>query len=401
MERIAMKTPLVEMDGDEMARIMWRLVKERLILPYVDLKTEYYDLGLLNRNETKDEVTRLSAQAAKRLGVAVKCSTITPDKRRMEEYPQLTEMWRSPNGTIRSVLDGTVFRTPIVLSNITPAVSSWERPITVARHAYGDIYRAAELMTREPGECTLTFHGKSGSEKCISVQKVNGPAVWLGMHNLESSIKSFARACFIYAADTKQDLWFSTKDTIEKIYGGEFRGVFDETFEEFRGEFERDGISYRYMLIDDAASKALRSRGGFIWALRNYDGDVMSDLVASAFGSPAMMSSVLASPDGCFEYEAAHGTVTDMYYRYLKGEAPAANPTATVFAWGGALSRRGEKDGIPELSAFGERMKSAAVRTLEAGIVTCDISPLIPAGHRARTVGTEEFLRETAARMEW
>ena len=333
MAKIQMKTPLVEMDGDEMTRILWQMIKDKLILPYVDLKTEYYDLGLLNRNETKDQVTIDAANANKKYGVAVKCATITPNKQRMVEYPQLTEMWKSPNGTIRSILDGTVFRTPICIPSIKPVVKNWKEPITIARHAYGDVYKSVDMYTEEPGTCTMTFKGESGEEKTLTVQKVNGPAVWQGAHNKESSIRSFAKACFQYAIDTKQDLWFSTKDTIAKVYDGEFKKIFEEEFEDYKARFEELGITYFYTLIDDAVARVIRSEGGYIWACKNYDGDVMSDMVSTAFGSLAMMTSVLVSPDGKYEYEAAHGTVTRHYYRYLKGEATGTNPMATIFAW--------------------------------------------------------------------
>ena len=301
MEKIKMTTPLVEMDGDEMTRILWGMIKEQLILPFVDLKTEYYDLGLLHRNETEDRVTVEAANATRRLGVAVKCATITPNKQRMEEYPQLTQMWKSPNGTIRSILDGTVFRAPILIDSIHPVVKNWKKPITIARHAYGDVYKSVDLYTTEPGECTMTFKGQSGAEQTVSVQKVDGPAVWQGQHNKESSIRSFARSCFQYAIDTRQDLWFSTKDTIAKVYDGEFKRVFEEEFESYKADFEKLGITYFYTLIDDAVARVIRSEGGFIWACKNYDGDVMSDMVSTAFGSLAMMTSVLVAPDGTTE----------------------------------------------------------------------------------------------------
>ncbi|MCD8001881.1 MAG: NADP-dependent isocitrate dehydrogenase, partial [Oscillospiraceae bacterium] len=315
MALIEMKTPLVEMDGDEMTRILWQMIREKLILPHVALKSEYYDLSLLNRNDTDDQVTVDAANATKKYGVAVKCATITPNKQRMEEYPQLKKLWPSPNGTIRSILDGTVFRTPILIDAVHPAVRNWKKPITVARHAYGDVYKAVDLHTDEPGECTMTFRGESGRETTLSIQKVDGPAVFQGQHNKEKSIRSFARACFQYALDIKQDLWFSTKDTISKIYDGTFRSIFDEEFEDYRARFDALGLTYFYTLIDDAVARVIRSQGGFIWACKNYDGDVMSDMISTAFGSLAMMTSVLVSPDGCWEYEAAHGTVTKHYYR--------------------------------------------------------------------------------------
>ncbi len=400
MEKIQMTTPLVEMDGDEMTRILWGMIKEKLILPFVDLKTEYYDLGLLSRNATKDQITVDAAQATKRLGVAVKCATITPNRQRMEEYPELTEMWKSPNGTIRAVLDGTAFRAPIVLPCIRPVVKNWEAPITIARHAYGDMYKAVDMTTEEPGTATLTFRGESGAEKTLNVQTVDGPAVWQGQHNKETSIRAFARSCFQYALAQKQDLWFSTKDTIAKVYDGEFKRIFEEEYEaSYRAEFEKLGITYFYTLIDDAVARCIRSKGGFIWALKNYDGDVMSDMIAAAFGSLAMMTSVLVSPDGTMEFEASHGTVTRHYYRYLKGEKTSTNPMATIFAWSGALKRRGELDHLPDLVRFGERLEAASLETLEAGIMTKDLLPLVEPGVQARGVDSEEFLDVIAARL--
>ncbi len=400
MEKIKMTTPLVEMDGDEMTRVLWGMIKEKLILPFVDLKTEYYDLGLLNRNATKDQVTVDAANAARRLGVAVKCATITPNRQRMEEYPELTEMWKSPNGTIRAILDGTAFRSPIVLPCIKPVVKNWEKPITIARHAYGDMYKAVDMTTDEPGTATLTFRGESGAEKSLTVQTVNGPAVWQGQHNKDSSIRAFARSCFQYAIAQKQDLWFSTKDTIAKVYDGEFKRIFEEEYEtSYKAEFEKLGITYFYTLIDDAVARVIRSSGGFIWALKNYDGDVMSDMVAAAFGSLAMMTSVLVSPDGIMEFEASHGTVTRHYYRYLKGEKTSTNPMATIFAWSGALKRRGELDNLPELTAFGRRLEEASLETLESGVMTKDLLPLVEPGFQARGVNSEEFLDAVAARL--
>ena len=362
MEKIQMKTPLVEMDGDEMTRVLWKMIKDELICPFVELKTEYYDLGLLHRNETQDQVTVDAANATRRLGVAVKCATITPNKQRMEEYPQLTQMWKSPNGTIRSILDGTVFRAPILIDSIHPVVKNWKKPITIARHAYGDVYKSVDLYTTEPGECTMTFKGQSGEEKTLLVQKVDGPAVWQGAHNKEKSIRSFARACFQYAIDTKQDLWFSTKDTIAKVYDGEFKKVFEEEFESYKAKFDELGITYFYTLIDDAVARVIRSQGGFIWACKNYDGDVMSDMVSTAFGSLAMMTSVLVSPDGTTEYEAAHGTVTKHYYKHLKGEQTSTNPMATIFAWSGALRKRGQLDGLTDLNDLQDAVLAAAPR---------------------------------------
>ncbi len=401
MAKIQMKTPLVEMDGDEMTRILWKMIKEKLILPYVDLKTEYYDLGLLNRNATKDQVTVDAANATKKYGVAVKCATITPNKKRMEEYPELTEMWKSPNGTIRSILDGTVFRTPICIPSIKPVVKNWEKPITIARHAYGDVYKAVDMYTTEPGTCTMTFKGESGEEKTLTVQKVNGPAVWQGAHNKESSIYSFARACFKYAVDLKQDLWFSTKDTIAKIYDGEFKKVFDDVYENegYKDKFEELGLTYFYTLIDDAVARVIRSKGGYIWACKNYDGDVMSDMVSTAFGSLAMMTSVLVSPDGNYEFEAAHGTVTRHYYKYLKGEKTSTNSIATIFAWSGAFKKRGELDDLPELAAFGEKLEEACFDTLNDGIMTKDLVGLVEPGFEARAVDSEEFLEAISERL--
>lgn len=395
-----MATPLVEMDGDEMTRILWQMIKDKLILPYVDLKTEYYDLGLLNRNATKDQVTVDSANATKKYGVAVKCATITPNKQRMQEYPQLTEMWKSPNGTIRSILDGTVFRVPIVIPAIKAVVKNWQKPITIARHAYGDVYKSVDMYTHEPGECTITFKGVSGEEKTLLVQKVDGPAIWQGAHNKEKSIRSFAKSCFQYAIDTKQDLWFSTKDTIAKIYDGAFKTIFEEEFENYKAKFEELGITYFYTLIDDAVARVIRSQGGFIWACKNYDGDVMSDMVSTAFGSLAMMTSVLIAPDGTTEYEAAHGTVTRHYYRHLKGEATSTNPMATIFAWSGALKKRGELDKLPELVGFGQKLEEACFETLNDGIMTKDLVNLVEPGFKATAVNSEEFLDAIAKRLE-
>lgn len=400
MQKIPMKTPLVEMDGDEMTRVLWQMIKDELILPFVDLKTEYYDLGLLSRNATKDQITVDAANATRRLGVAVKCATITPNKKRMEEYPELTEMWKSPNGTIRSILDGTVFRAPILMDAIHPVVKNWKEPITIARHAYGDVYKSVDFYTTEPGTATLTFVGESGEEKSVVVQKVDGPAVWQGSHNKEKSIRSFARACFQYAIDTKQDLWFSTKDTIAKIYDGEFKKVFEEEYENYRADFERLGITYFYTLIDDAVARVIRSKGGFIWACKNYDGDVMSDMVSTAFGSLAMMTSVLVSPDGTTEYEAAHGTVTQHYYRYLKGEATSTNPTATIFAWTGALRKRGQLDDIPELAAFADKLEKAVLDTMKDGIMTKDLVGLVDEDFEAHAVTSAEFLSAVREHLE-
>ena len=400
MEKIKMKTPLVEMDGDEMTRVLWGMIKEKLILPFVDLKTEYYDLGLLNRNATRDQITIDAAHATRRLGVAVKCATITPNRQRMEEYPELTEMWKSPNGTIRAILDGTAFRAPIVLPCIEPVVKNWTLPITIARHAYGDMYKAVDMATAEPGTATLTFKGESGAEKTLNVQTVEGPAVWQAQHNKEDSIRNFARSCFQYALSQKQDLWFSTKDTIAKVYDGEFKRIFEEEYENtYKAQFEHAGITYFYTLIDDAVARVIRSKGGMIWALKNYDGDVMSDMIAAAFGSLAMMTSVLVSPDGTMEFEASHGTVTRHYYRYLKGEQTSTNPMATLFAWSGAFKRRGELDNLPELTAFGQRLEDASLDTLNSGVMTKDLLPLTDPGFKAQGVSTAEFLDAIAQRL--
>ena len=400
MKKIQMTTPIVEMDGDEMTRVLWAMIKEKLLLPFVDLKTEYYDLGLPHRNETKDQVTIDAANATKRLGVAVKCATITPNRQRMEEYPELTEMWKSPNGTIRAILDGTAFRAPIVLPFIHPVVKNWEAPITIARHAYGDMYKAVDMVTDEPGTCTMTFKGDSGAEKTLNVQTVRGPAVWQGQHNTEESIRAFAKSCFQYAIDTKQDLWFSTKDTISKVYDGEFKRIFGEEYEtNYKAKFDALGLTYFYTLIDDAVARVIRSKGGFIWALKNYDGDVMSDMVATAFGSLAMMTSVLVSPDGTMEFEASHGTVTRHYYRYLKGEKTSTNPIATIFAWSGALKRRGELDGLPKLVRFGQAMEDASLETLSGGVMTGDLLSLVEPGFQAHAVNSEEFLDAIAERL--
>ena len=400
MKKIQMTTPLVEMDGDEMTRVLWGWIKDKLILPFVDLKTEYYDLGLLHRNETDDQVTVDAANATRRLGVAVKCATITPNRQRMEEYPQLTQMWKSPNGTIRSILDGTVFRTPICIDAIKPVVKNWKKPITIARHAYGDVYRAVDLETEEPGTATLTFTGDSGQTQTVTVQRVEGPAIWQAAHNKADSIRSFARACFQYAIDTQQDLWFSTKDTIAKVYDGAFKRIFEEEYEEtYKSQFEALGLTYFYTLIDDAVARVIRSEGGYIWACKNYDGDVMSDMVSTAFGSLAMMTSVLVAPDGTTEFEAAHGTVTRHYYRYLKGETTSTNPMATIFAWSGALKKRGRLDGLTDLTAFGEALEQACFDTLNAGIMTKDLVSLVEPGFTATAVSSEAFLDAVAQRL--
>ncbi|MCQ2452042.1 MAG: NADP-dependent isocitrate dehydrogenase [Oscillospiraceae bacterium] len=400
MEKIQMTTPLVEMDGDEMTRILWAMIKDKLILPFVDLKTEYYDLGLLNRNATKDQVTVDAANANKKYGVAVKCATITPNRQRMEEYPELTEMWKSPNGTIRAIMDGTVFRAPILIDSIHPVVKNWQEPITIARHAYGDAYRGGEMKPDAPGEAVLTFKGDDGNVETLSVQRVEGGAIWQGSHNKDKSIRSFARSCFQYALDTRQDLWFSTKDTISKVYDGRFKQIFEEEFEAYRAQFEALGITYFYTLIDDAVARVIRSKGGFIWACKNYDGDVMSDMVSTAFGSLAMMTSVLVSPDGNYEYEAAHGTVTRHYYKYLKGEETSTNPMATIFAWSGALRKRGEKDGLPALCAFGDKLEQACYDTLNAGYMTKDLTGLVDEGVSVTPVNSADFLDRIASRLQ-
>jgi isocitrate dehydrogenase len=399
MPKIQMTTPLVEMDGDEMTRVLWRMIKDKLILPYVELKTEYYDLSLLRRNETKDRVTVDAANATKRLGVAVKCATITPNKQRMAEFPQLTEMWPSPNATIRAILDGTVFRAPIIVDCIKPVVKNWEKPITIARHAYGDVYKAVEMVSDEPGECVLTFKGQSGAKKTLSVQKTKGPAVWQAVHNMEESIRSFAKSCFQYAVDTKQDLWFSAKDTISKVYDGRFKAIFEEEFEAYRDKFASLGIEYFYTLIDDAVARVIRSRGGFIWACKNYDGDVMSDMISTAFGSLAMMTSVLVAPDGTTEFEAAHGTVTRHYYNYLRGEKTSTNPMATIFAWTGALRKRGELDGLKDLTAFAGKIEKACFDTLMSGTMPKELAALADEGFKAKTATTEEFVDAVASRL--
>ena len=397
MQKIQMKTPLVEMDGDEMTRVLWQMIKDKLILPFVDLKTEYYDLGLPNRDATNDQVTIDAAEANKRLGVSVKCATITPNEQRMSEY-NLKQKWLSPNGTIRAILDGTVFRAPILVKGISPVVRNWQSPITIARHAYGDIYRAKEMLIPGPGKCELVFTGADGAKKTVDVFDFKGSGVALGMHNLDASIESFARACFRYALDVKQDLWFSTKDTISKTYDGRFKEIFQNIFDaEFKPAFDAAGIEYFYTLIDDAVARVIRSKGGFIWATKNYDGDVMSDMLATAFGSLAMMTSVLVSPNGQFEYEAAHGTVTRHYYRYLKGEKTSTNPVATIFAWSGALRKRGELDNLPELQAFADKLEHATLSTIEGGVMTGDLKNLFEG--EARAVTSEEFLDAVAEKL--
>lgn len=392
-----MTTPLVEMDGDEMTRILWKMIKDELILPFVDLKSEYYDLGLPERDKTEDRVTVESAEATKKYGVAVKCATITPNAQRMTEY-NLHHMWKSPNGTIRSMLDGTVFRTPITIPSIKPAVRNWKAPITIARHAYGDVYKNVEIRVAEEGTARLVFEGKGGQQEEVVIHEFKGPGVLQGLHNTDKSIRSFAHSCFKFAIDAKQDLWFSTKDTISKKYDAQFREIFDEVYAEYKEAFERLGITYFYTLIDDAVARVIRSEGGFIWACKNYDGDVMSDMVSTAFGSLAMMTSVLVSPDGKYEYEAAHGTVTRHYYKYLKGEETSTNPMATIFAWSGAFKKRGELDNLPDLVRFGEQLEAACFDTLNEGIVTKDLVNLME-GVTPTAVNSENFLKAIRERL--
>ena len=391
MTKIAMKTSLVEMDGDEMTRIIWQIIKDELICPYVDLKTEYYDLGLENRDATDDQVTVDSAEATKRLGVAVKCATITPNAQRVEEY-HLKQMWKSPNGTIRAMLDGTVFRAPIVVKGIEPVVRCWKKPITIARHAYGDVYKNAEMRIPGPGKVELVYTAADGTETRELVHDFTGAGVVQGMHNLDDSIESFARSCFEYAISTKQDLWFATKDTISKKYDHRFKDVFADLYEaEYKQKFEELGIEYFYTLIDDAVARIMKAEGGFIWACKNYDGDVMSDMLSSAFGSLAMMTSVLVSPHGYYEYEAAHGTVQRHYYKHLKGEPTSTNSVATIFAWTGALRKRGELDGTPELVDFANRLEAATIHTIEAGKMTGDLARITTLPDPT-TLGTREFI---------
>ena len=397
MEKVRMTTPLVEMDGDEMTRVLWKQIKELLITPYVELKTEYYDLGLKHRDETDDQVTVDSARAALKYGVAVKCATITPNAQRVEEYG-LKQMWKSPNGTIRAMLDGTVFRAPILVNGVRPTVRTWEMPITIARHAYGDVYRNSEIRIPRAGKAEILFTVEDGQEIRQTIFDFKGPGIVQGIHNLDSSISSFAHSCFQYALSVKQDLWFSTKDTISKTYDHRFKDIFAEIYEkDYRNAFEAAGITYFYTLIDDAVARVVRSRGGFIWAVKNYDGDVMSDMIATAFGSLAMMTSVLVSPTGQFEYEAAHGTVTRHYYRYLKGEETSTNPVATIFAWSGALRKRGELDGLKDLQAFADRLEKATLDTINSGVMTRDLALLHEDG--VQGVNTLEFLNSIAARL--
>ena len=399
MEKIRMTTPLVEMDGDEMTRILWQLIKEELLLPFVDLKTEYYDLGLEHRNETDDQVTVDSAMATKKYGVAVKCATITPNAARVEEY-HLKEMWKSPNGTIRALLDGTVFRTPIVVKGIEPCVKNWEKPITLARHAYGDVYKNVEIKAPGAGKAELVFTGEDGTKIRETIHEFQGAGILQGMHNTNASIESFAKACLGYALDMKQDIWFATKDTISKKYDHTFKDIFQEIYEkEYQEAFEKAGIEYFYTLIDDAVARVMKSKGGFIWACKNYDGDVMSDIVSSAFGSLAMMTSVLVSPDGVYEYEAAHGTVQRHYYKHLAGEETSTNSVATIFAWTGALRKRGELDGNKELAAFADRLEKATVETIESGKMTKDLA-LITSLKDVTVLNSQEFIRAIRERLE-
>ncbi|MBD9123567.1 MAG: NADP-dependent isocitrate dehydrogenase [Lachnospiraceae bacterium] len=399
MAKIQMTTPLVEMDGDEMTRILWQLIKDELLLPYIDLKTEYYDLGLEHRNETDDQVTIDSANATLKYGVAVKCATITPNAARMEEY-HLKKMWKSPNGTIRSILDGTVFRAPILVKGIRPCVRNWEKPITLARHAYGDVYKNTEIRVEGPGKAELVFTAADGTETRELIHDFTGAGVLQGMHNTDKSITSFARACFNYAVDTKQDLWFATKDTISKKYDHTFKDIFQEIYEnEYQEKFKELGIEYFYTLIDDAVARVMKAKGGFIWACKNYDGDVMSDMVSSAFGSLAMMTSVLVSPAGVYEYEAAHGTVQRHYYKHLKGEETSTNSVATIFAWTGALRKRGELDKLPELCAFADKLEKATLDTIESGRMTKDLA-LITELTDVTVLNSQEFIKAIRETME-
>lgn len=399
MEKIKMTTPLVEMDGDEMTRILWGMIKEELLLPFIDLKTEYYDLGLEYRNETNDQVTVDSANATKKYGVAVKCATITPNAARMDEY-KLKEMWKSPNGTIRAMLDGTVFRAPIVVKGIEPCVKNWKKPITIARHAYGDVYKASELKIPGAGKVELVYTAEDGTEERELIHNFTGAGVVQGQHNLKDSIESFARSCFTYALDVKQDLWFATKDTISKKYDHSFKDIFQEIFDaEYKDAFEKTGITYFYTLIDDAVARVMKSEGGYIWACKNYDGDVMSDMVSSAFGSLAMMTSVLVSPQGYYEYEAAHGTVQRHYYKHLAGEETSTNSVATIFAWSGALRKRGELDNIPELVTFADKLEHACVKTIEEGKMTKDLA-LITSLKNPVVLNSQEFIQAIRKTLE-
>ena len=398
MDKIKMTTPIVEMDGDEMTRILWQMIKDHLLLPFIDLNTEYYDLGLEYRDKTNDQVTVDSANATKKYKVAVKCATITPNADRVKEY-SLKEMWKSPNGTIRAILDGTVFRAPIVVKGIEPCVMNWKKPITIARHAYGDVYKGSEMKIPGTGKVELVYTAEDGSETRELVHTFNGPGIVQGMHNLNDSIESFARSCFNYALDTRQDVWFATKDTISKKYDHTFKDIFQEIFEaDYADKFKEAGITYFYTLIDDAVARVMKSEGGYIWACKNYDGDVMSDMISSAFGSLAMMTSVLVSPDGDYEYEAAHGTVQRHYYKHLKGEETSTNSVATIFAWTGALRKRGELDGNAELAAFADKLEQATIDTIEAGEMTKDLA-LITTIPNPITLNSEEFIKAIAKRL--
>ncbi len=399
MEKIKMTTPLVEMDGDEMTRILWKIIKDDLLLPFIDLNTEYYDLGLEHRNATDDKVTFDSAYATKKYGVAVKCATITPNAARMTEY-DLKEMWKSPNGTIRAILDGTVFRAPIVVKGIEPCVKNWEKPITIARHAYGDVYKASEMKIPGAGRAELVFTGADGTVQRELIHEFDSEGIIQGMHNINGSIASFARSCFNYALDTKQDLWFATKDTISKKYDHTFKDIFQEIFDaEYKDRFDKAGIEYFYTLIDDAVARVMKSKGGYIWACKNYDGDVMSDMISSAFGSLAMMTSVLVSPEGFYEYEAAHGTVQRHYYKHLKGEETSTNSVATIFAWTGALRKRGELDNLPDLTAFADKLEKATIQTIEAGKMTKDLA-LITKLENVTVLNSENFIKEIRKTLE-
>lgn len=399
MAKIQMNTPLVEMDGDEMTRILWKIIKDELIYPFIDLKSEYYDLGLEYRNETNDKVTFDSAYATQKYGVAVKCATITPNAARMTEY-NLKEMWKSPNGTIRAILDGTVFRAPIVVKGIEPCVKNWKKPITIARHAYGDVYKSVEIDVPGAGTAELVFTGEDGQVIKETIHKFDGPGVIQGQHNIDKSIESFARSCFNYALDTKQTLWFATKDTISKKYDHTFKDIFQEIFDnEYKEKFDAAGIEYFYTLIDDAVARVMKSEGGFIWACKNYDGDVMSDMISSAFGSLAMMTSVLVSPDGKYEYEAAHGTVQRHYYKHLKGEETSTNSVATIFAWTGALRKRGELDNIPELMEFADKLEQATIKTIEDGKMTKDLA-LITTMKDVTVLNSENFIKAIRETLE-
>ncbi len=399
MEKIKMTTPLVEMDGDEMTRILWKMIKDELLLPFVDLKTEYYDLGLACRNETNDQVTIDSANAAKKYGVAVKCATITPNAARMSEY-DLKEMWKSPNGTIRAILDGTVFRTPIKVKGIEPCVKNWEMPITIARHAYGDVYKNVEIKVPGAGKAELVFTGADGTQIKETIHEFEGSGIIQGQHNVTASIESFARSCFTYALDTRQELWFATKDTISKKYDHTFKDIFQEIFDkEYKDQFDAAGITYFYTLIDDAVARVMKSKGGFIWACKNYDGDVMSDMISSAFGSLAMMTSVLVSPEGYYEYEAAHGTVQRHYYKHLNGEETSTNSVATIFAWTGALRKRGEMDQLTDLVTFADRLEQACIHTIESGKMTKDLALITELEHPT-VLNSEGFIKEIRKQLE-